>query len=428
VTSWSRRVLYPSYVESTTVGPCLLGVALAAMSGACQAAGPAAPHRTEAGHLPHESSPPIVVADARSTPAEPVRAAPKRTYADKKIACLVYARNPGAHGCEDIARNHAETILEDNGVTVLDKATVERMTDVNELLKDPTVVITTDFLAENREKYKVDAIAAVYLRATVSTGLANYFTATAQADLRIVDEKTANAAPTSSQAMGVPGSPPSDGLTESAALKNAVRRAVEDACRHAGLEVMDPTRPRSVRLTLRGPVQHPDGPAPRPAKRAAPSRDVRKACKLERSWKRSETISAEALDASANVAALAGYITDTDQRRRPARRFGSRVHLVDAKGLREFNVLWCHEVGHGGGGGREILDCMFLGNWRFLVAVTGRKLFLWDVERGENMWSQDIRPPRGSPLLGFLRRGNRGYVTLGAGTRASTVYIIERAR
>ena len=82
------------------------------------------------------------------------------------------------------------------------------------------------------------------------------------------------------------------------------------------------------------------------------------------------------------MAAVGGYIVETNFHRRPERYYGSRIHLLDTKEGSEVNVFECHELGFGGQGTRKVIACAFATNWRYLIAVTGRKVFIWDTQRG----------------------------------------------
>ena len=87
------------------------------------------------------------------------------------------------------------------------------------------------------------------------------------------------------------------------------------------------------------------------------------------------------------LAVVGTYLTDTDFQRHPPRLFGAKLHLIDvAEKQREINSLPVYDVERKARwekGTREILDCMFLGNWRFVAAVTGSEVMLLDTDRGE---------------------------------------------
>ena len=105
------------------------------------------------------------------------------------------------------------------------------------------------------------------------------------------------------------------------------------------------------------------------------------------------------------MGAVGGYIVDTDFRRKPQRLYGSRVHLIDVKAGQEILALDCHTVEKKAGhekGTRKILDCMFVHNWRYLSAVTGNEVFLWDTERGRLMASAILTKPLKKARWGWV--------------------------
>jgi hypothetical protein len=128
------------------------------------------------------------------------------------------------------------------------------------------------------------------------------------------------------------------------------------------------------------------------------------------------------------MGAVGGYIVDTDFKRKPQRLYGSRVHLIDVKAGQEILALDCHTVEKKAAhekGTRKILDCMFVHNWRYLAAVTGNELFLWDTERGRRMASAILTKPLKKATLGLGRTEEGGYLVIGAG-RQQTAYKIVR--
>ncbi|MGH8482456.1 MAG: hypothetical protein ACRES8_08345, partial [Nevskiaceae bacterium] len=70
---------------------------------------------------------------------------------------------------------------------------------------------------------------------------------------------------------------------------------------------------------------------------------------------------------------------------RSGMHFGSRVHLVDTAQSREITVFDTRVLGRKPRehrGTSQVLDCLFVHSWRYLAAVTGDVLSLWDTERG----------------------------------------------
>jgi hypothetical protein len=70
---------------------------------------------------------------------------------------------------------------------------------------------------------------------------------------------------------------------------------------------------------------------------------------------------------------------------RARRGYGGQLHVVDIANTKEVIVFTMHELGprlSGENGTSEPFACQFLGNWRYLVAMTGNRLACYDVERG----------------------------------------------
>jgi len=346
----------------------------------------------------------------------------------EKIAAVVYAQNTAASQLAKHAQSRLESILGDNGLTVLDRKKADELKDVFNTLEDPGAFVTAETFVENAGKFAIKGLVALYLSADSTAGLADYFSATAHADIRFISEEDAKAGALTTAPMGAPGSPPSDGLTENSALINAVQRAVDNAGAQMGMEVMDPAVPRSVQLSIEGPVSLPAKVAFE-QRAEADARTLAKAAKLDNETWRKENATGATLAPGGALGAVAGYIVDTDFHRRPPRVYGSRMHVVDPKTQREIAVLDCHPVGKKSGerGTREILDCMFLKNWRYLAAVTGNSLFLWDTERGRLMSSVALKSAPKSAALAFARSGAESFLVLRQGKKTEA-YRITRAR
>jgi len=345
----------------------------------------------------------------------------------QKVAVVVYPQSPDADRYVKTAQSRIESILADNDITALDRQKVEELKDVFSTLDDPGAFVTAEDFVENAEKFDMAALAAIYLHVAVVPGLADYFTASAHADLRFIGESDARVTALSVPPMGAPGRPPSDGLTQNSAAINAVQRAVDEACAKLGLENLDPATPRSVRLELQGPLDAPAMPLePRPEENSS---TLAAFAQLEKQAWRGEKVSSTVLAPAGALGAVAGYIIDTDFRRRPPRLYGSRIHLIDTREKREIQVLECFGVEKkraGEAGSREIQDCMFVSSWRYLAAVSGGKLFFWDTERGRLMADPWLKRPVKKPRLG-LARGNGGLLLVVDAGRHKAAYRIVRA-
>jgi hypothetical protein len=177
-----------------------------------------------------------------------------RKLTGKKVAVVVNPQNEAADRYVKAAHSRMESILTDNGIIALDREKVQELTDVFKTLDDPGAFVTAEDFVENAAKFEIAALVAIYLNMDKVPTLADYFSAGAHADIRFISESDAKVTSISLPPMGVPGRPPSDGLTQNSAAINAVQRAIDDACNQLGLENLDPATPRLVRLDLKDPV------------------------------------------------------------------------------------------------------------------------------------------------------------------------------
>lgn len=347
--------------------------------------------------------------------------------AGQKVAVVVYALTTSSEPFKKNALSRLEGILNDNDITVLDNKKAENLKDVFKTLNDPGAFVTAEMFVENATKYDIKGLAAIYLSVDIATGIADYYSATAHADIRFISEEDAKVHASSTIPMGVPGRPPSDGLTKNSASLNAVQRAIDDACEKLGLEIMDPATPRSVRLTLEGPVALPVVASVQ----RTPSRNnsLSRFALLENKRWRVEEVTCTARAPAGTLAAVAGYIIDTDFRRRPQRLYGSRIHLIDLRTNQELMSFYCHTVEkkkRGEKGTRKILDCMFILNWRYLLAITGNKLFLWDTERGQLQSSIRMKSSLKSAILGLYQNANGSFIIVNPGKKQIAYRIIRK--
>jgi hypothetical protein len=351
------------------------------------------------------------------------------TLKGKKISVAVFAEGASAKEFEKTALARLESILAADGVSVLDSAKAEELKSGVSRLNDPTYVMSYKEVYESTKKYGISGIARVYIKADAVEGLADYFSATAIADVRFVKED-ANVSAGTSEPIGVPGNPPSDGLTKAAAIDNALQRAVDSGCRKAGLDVLDPVRAFAVKLRLTGPVPAPGGSATshKPEKDAA----LGAMAKLDAKTWRSEDIKATAKSPGGELAVVGTYLTDTDFQRHPPRLFGAKLHLIDvAEKQREINALPVYDVERKARwekGTREILDCMFLGNWRFVAAATGSEVLLLDTDRGEIVSRVQLSSGYDAGNLGYLKSGDKTFLLLTPKGKAPLAFSIERSK
>lgn len=304
----------------------------------------------------------------------------------KKIAVRVFAGNAAAADRLKTAQSRLEEILADVGAAVLDEDKAKELSDVDKILEDPTAFVTAEFLLEIAEKFKIDGILVAHVSADVVPGLADYFSATAHADLRFLDNATAQVRSYSAPPMGARGAPPSDGLTPDSAEINAVQRAIDSVCDAMGLPLTERIRSKSIDVTLAAPVPLAGGAAD-----FAPPENERALAELatleSQTW-RKESPSCTMRAPAGDLAAVGGYIADTDWHRRPERLYGSRLHVVDVATRQTLLQFECSPVEmktRDEPNTKKILVGMFVGGWRYLCAATGNHVFMWDVETGRNV-------------------------------------------
>jgi len=334
----------------------------------------------------------------------------KEMMAINNAAIVAFPQNDEAKKLVRSAIARLENILLDNGVTILDPKKAEKLKDVWKNLEDPGYFVTAEDFVDNAEKYEIDAVIRLYLSVDANKTLGNYFTATAQVDLRIVG-KDAKISSHVTLPMGVPGKPSSDGLTKLAALVNATQRAVDDAIAKLGLEVMDLTRPGALSFKLEGPVNIVGNK--RIKKRSMSKADFSDYAQLSRKRWRKEKVTCATKDPAGVMGAVAGYIRDTDVNRRPSRLYGSTMHVVDLTEKKEVSAYVTSPVEkkHSGSRGpKTIFDCLFINNWRYLAAVTGNDLFLWDTERGIEMSRVQLPSSVSDAVLAYFRQGEHDYI------------------
>jgi len=301
----------------------------------------------------------------------------------KKVAVTVFAQNDQAKGLTKTAQSRIEEVMADNDVAVLDEQKAHELNDIFKTLEDPGAFVTAETFVENAKKFDIQGILAVYTTVEVVPGLADYFSATAHADIRFVDSATAKVRAISTPPMGIRGAPPSDGLTSNSAAMNAVQRAVDSAARLAGFEIAELTRAKSVDLALSDPTVYADGGVGfvKPDNEQA----LWDLASLEKQTWRTEEVTCTARAPAGGLAAVAGYIKDTNFRRRPERLYGSRVHIVDVANRKRVLCLDCSPVemkSRQEPNTKQVLALTFVRSWRHLCAVTGNHVHFWDVERG----------------------------------------------
>jgi len=343
----------------------------------------------------------------------------------QKVSVEVQVEGAVTDKVDKTIQSKLERILEDNEITTLDQAqTAEVKKNWRKYINaSGDGAIDADGYRKFISQYHIKAIIVVTVSADVVPGIADYFSATAKANIRLVSEDAKVSSATSAP-LGVPGSAACDAITRDSALNNALEVSLDDSCGKIGLQVADPARPRSVKLSLTGPVAAPGGAGVTSS--SADASAISLASLETGSW-HGEKVTCSAQSVGGSYAAVAGYIVDTDFHRHPARMYGSKIHLIDLTSHQEANTLWCYQVGkkesyENGDDSRRVRDCLFLNNWRYLAAVSGSDLFFWDVEEGKALSQIHLAGNPGDIKLTFVRSEAGCFVVAGG-----EAYRVERS-
>lgn len=347
----------------------------------------------------------------------------------KTVAVVVYAHGAGQDEkvVTRVAQTRLEQILGDNGVTVLDQEKSQELKKSWKKLEDPGFLLTAEDFVKAAQKYKIDGIYRVYLKAEAVAAPEQFFTATAHADLRFVNED-AKVISVSPIPMGTVGNPPSDGLTASAAMTNAVQRAVDSSLEKAGYKIGDAIAPRKLSFELKPVDVASIGILDAST---AMHRVPANANQLPGSFLRATADATErytdefaCLAQSPDKAMIAaGIRTRSQMGMRLSWKTTMRlVDVAENKQVVEFDVD--SGMRHGT---TKMLDCMFVNNWRYLAAVTGNSLVMWDTERGTIMSQIDLADRSlDSASLAYYRTKNGGFLVVeGNGTRSAFQLVVK---
>jgi hypothetical protein len=344
-----------------------------------------------------------------------------------RVAVMVYAGNAAGKNLAGNAQTRLEQILNDNGVEVTDRDESKKIKSIWKKLEDPGYFVTADDFVKNAGSYHLDGIVRVYLSADSSPAPGGFFSATAQADIRLVDEN-AKVQSQVSYPMGAPGRPPSDGLTAQAALINAMQRAIDEAAGSLGLTVNDPASPRAMKFSLDGPVTAPAQATTVPRAPMDLKADFVALAQLENQHNTAEEATCADRALGGDVGVVGGSLYALVRGRTGLeKQYGSRVHLVDLAQKREITVFDTRPLGRKPRehrGTSKVLDCMFVHSWRYLAAVTGDVLSLWDTERGLNL--AEILLPFGTDeaSLDVLRAGEAYFLRVKGEDDQQAIYRI----
>lgn len=355
------------------------------------------------------------------------QAKPTRT-----VAVVVYTQ--GANQDEKIvtrvAQTRVEQVLGDNQVTVLDQEKSQELKNSLKQLEDPGFLLTAEDIVRAAEKYKIDGIYRVYIKTGLVAVTEGFFTATANADLRFVDED-AKVNAVAALPMGTVGHPPSDGLTAISATTNAVQRAVDVSLEKAGYKIFDAISPRKLSFDLK-PVDiaaMSEFNSTTEMHRLPPKSNREIESFLRTNHADANSITNDELVCSAqspDKAMIAAGIR-VSTRMRMNFTWRTEMRLFDANENKQ--ILVFDVDGGQRRGTTKMLDCMFISNWRYLAAVTGNTLILWDTERGAVMSSVDLSDRSfDSALLSYHRTKFGGFLVVNGNDKKLGFQIVVKGK
>jgi len=346
----------------------------------------------------------------------------------EKVAVVVYGQDSNSNKYIRVAQTRMEQLLSDNGLTVIDQAKAKELKSSWKQLADPGALITAEDFVEHAAKFKISGIYRVYLGVGKTQGLSSIFTATSVADIRFVGEDALVKA-AASIPMGSKGTPPSDGLTESAAVNNAIQRATDSAAEKLGFKVMDLTNPRLVHFSLKEvasvPVNATDI-ATSPLK--SNDDELVKYAKLKSDDWTSEEPTCVRTSPDGRMGAIGTYIMSTQFNfGRPTRSYASALHIVDMEArndVESFDVSV--KDSRYQKGGSKITDCRFMQSWRYVAAVSQSHLIFADTERGVELGRFYFEKPFDKPELKHLHSGDSDYLAVSEGNRKMYFQVVHQ--
>lgn len=338
----------------------------------------------------------------------------------KSVAVVVYVSGDNAAALSRVAQTRAEQVLGDNSITVLDQDKAKELKNSNRKLEDPGYLMTAEEFLKAAQKYQIDGIFRVYLNTSVVRASTGYFTATANADVRYVDEE-AKVTAISTPVMGVKDNPPSDGLTDAAASANAVQRAVDAALEKAGLKILDATAPRLLTLDLQEvDIARATGPAEYAIRL---DESELKSIKLAKKFFSEEKTTCQARSPDKAAGAVGGL---NSYRRGMDLSYNSEIHVADLKDGKEM-------AKYSTGTSRLKLgvtmhDCLFIDNWRFLAGVTGSRLYIWDTERNKAIAERSFDDTLETARLSHRRTAAGSYLVVESDRSAYAFQLVVKGK
>lgn len=345
----------------------------------------------------------------------------------EKVAIVVYGQNAAAKQYLRVAQTRMEQLLNDNGLIVLDQAKAEELKKSWASLSDPGAMITAEDFVENAGRFKISGIYRVYLGVGKTAGMSSIYTATATADIRFIGED-AKIKSSASLPMGTKGMPPSDGLTESAAVNNAIQRAVDVSVEKYGFKIMDITNPRLVKFSLKSvAVLGADSVEVLPLPRLSNEDGIVKYAKLKLDDYTSDAPTCVRKSPDGRMGVVGTYTMNTSFNfGKPTRTYASTLHVVDIDAKNEvehFDVSI--KDNRYQKGGSKITDCKFLQSWRYVAAVSQSHLIFADTERGVELGRIYFEDAFDSPSLTHLRSGGNDFLAVSEGPRKLYYQVVR---
>jgi len=154
---------------------------------------------------------------------------------------VIYPQSTFAKKYVRIAQTRLEQVLTDNGITVLDQKKQQSSKKAGKKLEDPGALITAEEFVKSAGKYDLDGVYRVYLDAALQKDWRHIHRHLSDR-FALYRRKRPDSAPLL-RPQWASGIPPSDGLSESAAVSNAIQRAIDSTIQQMGLNVFDFTNP-----------------------------------------------------------------------------------------------------------------------------------------------------------------------------------------
>ncbi|MDZ7783821.1 MAG: hypothetical protein U5K56_13095 [Halioglobus sp.] len=337
----------------------------------------------------------------------------------ERVSVVAISQNPSYSRYEKTLRTAMESVLVENGIHVLDVEKSKKLRNNWDQLNNPASLVTAEDFIERAERYAIDGILTLYYDVEVREVMAGFFSATAVVTSRVVTSE-ADVKGSTPRPMGALGYAPSDGLTASAAIVNALRRESDRVAAHYEMELLAPQSPRFIDLQLKQ--------ASLPANAHLLARGEAVPADLQRAVMAGptktgirRTVSCSTM-ASESVGAIGIYIRDMDLQFGPT--YGSSLGIIDARERKLVNELVFHEVNKSAArvGSAKIEDCLFFNGWRFLFGIAERGLKMYDVEKGKVVAELEIPDKIKGAELAIYRSGKRTFLR---GYNRSRDFVLE---